>query len=102
MPDEFVKYVGPSDIHDAQIVQVTFDQDTISVTVKSCKGRLFGLLFLGVTNYEAISPHGMMLYALAEMQHAEPQRKFVFANWDDKDASALTIIAAGFHVMDIA
>lgn len=102
MPDAFIRYVGPSDLHDGRIVQVISNQGTTNVMVKSYEGRQFDLIFSGVTDYQATAPEGMTLYALAEMQHAPPQRKFVFANWDDDDASELTIVATDLHIADTA
>jgi hypothetical protein len=40
----------------------------------------------------------MRLYALNEMSHPPPQRRFVFANWDVEDTARLEIIATGFRM----
>ena len=102
MSDEFIAYVGPPDLHDGQIVQVISEPDTITVLVKSYEGRQFDIVFVGVTDHHATAPEGMTLSALVEMQCPAPQRKFVFANWDEDDTAELTIVAAGFKVVDDA
>jgi hypothetical protein len=98
--DKFVAYVGPPELHDGRIVRVTSKQDTITVLVTGDTGCLFSLVFYGVIHHHAVTPEGMTLYALTEEQDSLPHRKFVFVNWNEEDSSELSIVAAGFRVLD--
>ena len=102
MSDEFVAYVGPYDVHDGRIVRVNRAQDTITVSIRTETGRLFDMVFVGVTDYHAMAAEAMILYAVAEMRGFAPQGKFVFANWDYDDPAELTVVASGFQVADSA
>ena len=98
----FVAYVGPPELHDGQVLTVVQNGDRVSVLVQSGGERRFAVDFEGVTDIRAIQPEGMTLYALVEMTAPSPLRRFVFANWDDEDASALEVIAREFQVSDHA
>jgi hypothetical protein len=93
------RYVGPADLHDARIVSVDRDRDSLIVNIRSNEGRAFGVRFHGVRETRARDCEGMMLYALVE-RGAETPRQYVFSNWDEDDSASLEITADGFEVID--
>ena len=95
---EFVAYVGPRDIHDSTIVGVERASGTVTVRLRALNGRQFSLEFLGVASVSAQEPENMFLYALSEMRHSPPLRRFLFANSDEDSAASLEIVAESFTV----
>ena len=98
MPKRFVQYVGPPDLHDAEVVDVEHRGDVARVTVRSYEGRRFVLEFSGVVTVEALRPVGMILYAVVEVAVPPPHRGFEFAAADEDAGSRLAIIGDGFVV----
>jgi hypothetical protein len=96
---DFIGYVGPPELHDGSIVQVQESSQGIKVSVQGDDGKPFVIVFSGVRNTSSNRPEGMILYGLAEMKEEGPGRKFVFLNWDEKDAAKLEIIATDFAVV---
>ena len=97
MPDQ--RYIGPADLHDARIVSVDRDRDSLTVNMQSYEGRAFGVRFHGVREMRAKDCEGMILYALVE-RGAETPRQYVFSNWDDDDSASLEVTADGFEVIE--
>lgn len=81
MSDEFLRYVGPWNLHDATIERVEQEGRALRVRIRTDDGQLISAEFRGVTQVLATAAEGMMLYAVAEMRSARPQRRFLFANW---------------------
>ena len=74
MPDQFIAYVGNSDIHDATVVAVKQVGDLLAVTLGGADGRLFAVEFSGVASVEQKSVEGMRLYSLSEMELGRGRR----------------------------
>ena len=100
MDADFVAYVGPTGLHDGQVLRVQSEQDTYTVWVESESGRHFAIKFSQVLRTAVDSPQGMMLYALCEMRYKPPFRRFVFGNADPEDTAKLEVIARDFQVLD--
>jgi len=95
---DFIAYVGSKDIHDSTIVAVERTNATVMVRLRALDGRQFSLEFLGVASVSAQQPENMFLYALTEMRHPPPLRRFVFANSDEDSTASLEIIAENVTV----
>lgn len=88
-------YVGPAELHDATIQRVVRDGSELRVELKSAEGRLFALLFTGVTHVDSAPVEGTMIYAVT----AEPQgslRRYCFQPWEEEQPFKLSLIAEGF------
>jgi hypothetical protein len=83
LSDNFLRYIGPAELHDATIERLERDGAVVRVRIRSEDGQLITAEFRGVTEILATAAEGMLLYALAEMRSDGPQRRFVFANWYD-------------------
>jgi hypothetical protein len=79
----FLRYVGPPELHDATIERLERDGAVLRVRIRSEDGQLISAEFRGVTEVLATAAEGMLLYALAERRSDGPQRRFVFVNWYD-------------------
>jgi hypothetical protein len=88
-----VRYVGDSDFHDAVVVRVEQQQDTVSVLLKAAGGSYRTIRFGGVESLTSNSPNGMIIYAISEMT-SPTLRKFIFVNSDDSNDSALAVVAS--------
>lgn len=97
--NRIIGYVGPSDLHDGQVCSVHYDQETVTVCIESASGRAFSIEFTGVSEVKTISPAGMVLYALCQMQAPAPHRRFVFANWDEDDPATIEVVAQDLKVI---
>ena len=96
----FSAYVGPREIHDATLLRSVQEDSDVTVYLQSLDGQSFALEFLDVASIHAVSPEGMMLYALAEVKTRLPLRRLVFVNWDEEDEAALEIVAADPSVIE--
>ena len=96
----FIGYVGERDFHDGSVVAVEQVGDLVRVRVRGASGKIFVAEFGGVQAIRSSKPEGMTLYALSEMRAQPPQRRFVFANWDEKGEASLEIDAERFRVYD--
>ena len=95
-----VRYVGPSDIHDARVVALEHYGDTARVTLASYEGRRFTIEFSGVNVVDAYRPIDMVLYALSEVDAAGPgRRRFDFTAADEDSVARLAVEATGFTVV---
>ena len=92
-PRNFVRHVGPHDVHDAKVVDVQRRGDAAIVRLESMEGRRIDITFTGVAEVRAVRPIGMMVYSLAELEAEPPQRRFAFLNWDEEGEQALEIVA---------
>jgi small ligand-binding sensory domain FIST len=90
---EFVQYVGPAEIHDGVVTNITRQGGTLDVEVRGSEGTAISIRFRDVTEVVANRPEGMMLYALAELTSEAGTRLFCFANWDSEDIASLSVIA---------
>jgi hypothetical protein len=97
----FIKYVGPPDLHDASIVAIEQHLDVVVISVRGASGRHFDIVFSGVTVLNSFEPEGMLLYALAELTHDGPGRRFEFVNWDEDAKASLEIEAEDFKVLKL-
>lgn len=95
---DFVAYVGPEYIHDSTIVSVERTSAAVTVRLQALDGRGFFLDFVGVDSISAEHPENMFLYALVEMRHPLPLRRFVFASSDEESTASLEIVADNFTV----
>ena len=95
---DFVAYVGPDYIHDSTIVSIERTDGVVTVHLRDLDGREFSLEFLGVDSVSSEQPENMFLYALTEMRHPLPLRRFAFANSDDDSSAFLEIVAEDFTV----
>ena len=95
---DFVAYVGPDYIHDSTIVSIERTYGVVTVHLRALDGREFSLEFLGVDSVSSEQPENMFLYALTEMRHPLPLRRFAFANSDDDSSAFLEIVAEDFTV----
>ena len=100
MTSRFVRYVGPSDMHDARVVALEHRGERARVTIESYEARVFDLEFSGVTSVDAHQAIGMILYALVEVEASPPVRRFEFAPTDDESGARLAIEARDFTVVD--
>ena len=98
MSEEFLAYLGPSDLHDGTILDVERRAGEARVLVRGASGREYVVRFAGVTGLEAHRPEGMLLYALVELRSAGPKRRFAFGNWDEADDARLEVEAREVHV----
>ena len=96
----FSTYVGPKEIHDARLVRSVQEDGTVTVYLQSVDGCAFALEFLDVASIHALSPEGMVLYALAEVTTVPPLRCFAFVNWDEEDEATLEVVARGLRVIE--
>jgi hypothetical protein len=96
----FVGYVGDADLHDGSIVAVEQQDDIVRVHLRGASGKAFVIEFNGVRVVRANRPEGMLLYALSEMTCQPPERRFVFANWDNEDTARLEIDATDFSISE--
>jgi hypothetical protein len=101
MTRSHISYVGPAEIHDGHLVAVERAGDKARVRIRGADGEPIALEFLGVTEFSAVRPEGMLLYGLAELRsegeaHA---RRFIFANWEEWDDAGLEIAARDFRVL---
>lgn len=85
MNEDFVGYVGPSDLHDATVRQIERVESSVTVFLESYEGRRFALRFWGVARVEANAP--------------SPHRRFVFVHTEDGAPEMLEIVAEGFEVV---
>lgn len=81
---EFLGYVGPAEIHDAELVDVENSGERLTVRLRCHDGSALSLLFEGVARTGSNDPRGMILYSLSELRGAPPVRCFVFTNADDE------------------
>ena len=93
---DFVAYVGGKYIHDSTIVSIERTNDVVTVHLRSYDERAFSLQFLRVDSVSSEHPEDMFLYALTEMRHSLPLRRFVFANSDEDSTASLEIVAEDF------
>jgi hypothetical protein len=98
----FIGYVGEPDFHDGLILTVERIEDLVRVRIRCASGKVFVAEFSGVQTVKSNKPEGMTLYGLTEMRTQSPQRRFVFANWDEKDEASLEIDAEKFRVYEDA
>jgi hypothetical protein len=96
----FSTYVGPKEIHDATLLRSVQEDGKVTIYLQSVDGHAFALEFLDVASIHALSPEGMVLYALAEVKTRLPLRRFVFVNWDEEDEAALEIVAIDLRVKE--
>jgi len=97
-PENFVGYIEVPGLHDGVIVEVQESGDSVRVAVRGASGKHLAMEFFGVKDITSNRPEGMTLYGLAELKEQEPNRKFVFLNWDEKDTAKLEIIASDFSL----
>jgi hypothetical protein len=83
LSDEFLRYVGPPNVHDATVERLEHEGSVLRVRMRGEEGEGISAEFRGVTRVLATAAEGMLLYAVAEMRSDGPQRRFVFANWYD-------------------
>jgi hypothetical protein len=95
---EFLRYVGPADVHDAIVVSVHRCEDYADVVLRSDAGRLFTIRFTGVREVRGNEPVGIMVYSLSELKEDAPRRRFAFPNWDEEDKRSLEIVASDFTI----
>ena len=96
--EDFIAYVGDSDIHDAVIEAIFYEGMRAEVTLSALNGRELKIQFSDVHRIESLQPIRMILYALIEMRCQSPYRRFVFGNSDDNDPSSLVIEAKDFSL----
>ena len=89
----FIGYIGDPDFHDGVVVEMRQDGNTVCVLVRGASGHSYAIDFQDVREVRVNHPEGMRLYALAEMTALPPYRHFIFANWEDQDASCLEVFA---------
>lgn len=94
----FIGYVGDPDFHDGSVLTVKQVGDSLQVRVRGASGKFYVVEFGGVSAVRSNKPEGMVLYALSELRMQPPQRRFVFANWDEQDEASLEIDAESFTV----
>jgi hypothetical protein len=94
----FVGYVGEPDFHDGYILTVDRVDDSVRVRIRGNSGKTYLVMFGSVVQVRANRPEGMLLYALSEFTSEPPIRRFVFANWDDENASVLEVDAERVEV----
>lgn len=90
---EFLQYIGPAELHDASVTQVTRRGTVLDVEVRGFEGSRISVRFQDVTDVVANRPEGMMLYALSEFACQAGLRHFGFQNWDSEDDASLSLIA---------
>jgi hypothetical protein len=96
--NDFIGYLGDADFHDGAIVGVQRRDDTAIVELVGASGSLFSVEFVGVEQVNSFQPENMLLYALCEMKHEGPKRRFEFLNWEEQDKAFLEIIAENLNV----
>jgi 2'-5' RNA ligase len=89
----FVAYLGPAEIHDSVIEKVRHRNASLEVEIRGADGTLIAVQFHRIIEVQENRAEGMMLYALAEFRHRGGERLFVFANWENDDDAALSVIA---------
>jgi hypothetical protein len=97
------QYVGPPDLHDGQILEVSAELgelDEVRVLAQGAEGNRYTLTFRGVVSLTAIRPIGMLLYGLAKWERLEGPASYKFVNWEDEDDAALSLISEGFDVAE--
>jgi hypothetical protein len=100
VPETFVGYVGPPEVHDASVVTVSPSIDGLRVVLEMPDQGTIVVDFGGVWAYPAHEPEGMRLYSLTEtavdppQEFLSPLRRFVFVNWDETDARSLVVLAS--------
>lgn len=97
--DSPISYVGPSELHDGHVLLAKRAGDRALVRVRGHGGREVALEFLGVAEFAAVHPEGMLLHGLAEIRTDDPARHFIFANEEEWDDSSLEITARDFRVV---
>jgi hypothetical protein len=90
---EFLAYVGPPELHDAEILRVQRADEDLVVDLQTVEGQRIRVRFLSVTYVRDQSSLGMTIYSLSEMKHSSPGRSFVFANWDETSQDTLEVVA---------
>jgi hypothetical protein len=102
--DEFLRYIGPWNLHDATVERLEQEGSTLRVRVRADPrwgGQVISAEFRGVTQVLATEAEGMMLYAVAEMRSDGPGRRFVFANWygpgEEGSERQLEVMAEDVH-----
>jgi hypothetical protein len=95
--NDFLAYVGDTEIHDASILSVAHSGDQVEVALKSVKGRVLKIVFTGTREIISREPIGMIVYSLTEVQWEPPFRKFVFTNANEDNLAILEIEAQSFN-----
>ncbi|TXK85771.1 hypothetical protein [Paenibacillus sp. N3.4] len=90
---KFIAYTGDYRVHDSKIEGILWENENLSVFLRSYKGEALVVRFYGVKTIHSNRPLGMMLYAISEMKCHDPLRKFIFGNWDERDDASLEIVA---------
>ncbi len=90
---DFIAYLGPAAIHDGVVTSVRHRNASLAVTIRGADETVISVFFQNVIEVQENRPEDMMLYALAEYRHRGGGRFFIFANWDDEDDAALSVIA---------
>jgi len=85
--NEFLKYVGPRDIHDSTIVSVNHVDDAVEIVLKSYKKSRIKIKFTGVKDVYTLQSEGMIVYSLSEMKSDDNKRIFTLANSNEEEES---------------
>jgi hypothetical protein len=59
------------------------------------------LVFVNVLAVHSNNAEGMLIYALSELRHEPPHRRFAFGNWNEDDPSMLEVVAEKFTVANL-
>jgi hypothetical protein len=87
------EWVGPPDLHDAIVREISRTGDELLVKLQSFDGAELSAVFTGVESVFENEPIGMMIYGLLARDARQGRSVFVFANWDDDDPASLEIMA---------
>ncbi len=95
------RYVGPSSVHDATIVSVQEDGDSVIVNLHSIIDRQFCITFRGVKEKRMNCPEGMLLYSLSALEQGD-LTLYYLTNWHDEsekdyDGKRFEVLAESFE-----
>lgn len=90
--DQFIRYAGPSEIHDSTFLGFRKAQDdSFIVDLKTYEGADLSIQFLGVSDVNHSKPEGMIVYSLSEVFWPGDMKRYVFVNSDESSPSLFEI-----------
>jgi len=99
---KFKAYVGEPDFHDGIIRRVSRESSLLSVELEGDSGERYLVRFTGVESVISVSPEGMVVYALSEMEIGGNLREFHFTNSSEPNekggGSSLEVTAQEFSI----
>jgi len=95
---DFIGYIRNYKVHDSKVEKIIKNGNDVTVLLKSQEGESINVRFSSVQEVVEERPIGMILYAICEMKHIAPYRKFVFANTDEEDVASLIVVAHEYHI----